>query len=258
MAKERRAGLGILDRLVLFAAWLVTCGIVYLLGLYVGQGIQERRIGVEDRMLRLPVTSKPPPEGLRPKSDSDLTFYDTLVQPPGTAARADRVARPPAPGAPGAAPPETGPADGTQAAAAKPAPAAPAERPAASPPPTLSGARAAAPRPADVPPATTPRAPAAPPATPAPASPPAPATARSAGGGFTVLATPTRSKDEADILAQKLRGKGYDVMVVRVLRDGDVWYRVRIGRYGSAEQATEAMRSLREREGVPHVFVATE
>jgi len=235
--KERRAGLGILDRLVLFTAWLVTCGIVYLLGLYVGQGIQERRIGVEDRMLRLPVTSKPPPEGLRPKAEADLTFYDTLVGPPGKAARADRP--------PAAAP----------AAAATVTPAVEtADRPAGVPA-TPSPQRAAAPRPAaDTPPVTAPRTAAAPPAS----TPPPAAAPRATGGGFTVLATPTRSRDEADALAQKLRGRGYDVTVVRVVRDGDNWYRVRIGRYGSADQATEAMRTLREREGVPHVFVATE
>jgi cell division septation protein DedD len=290
MAKERRAGLGILDRIVLFAAWLVTCGIVDLLGLYVGQGIQERRIGVEDRVLKLPVTSKPPPEGLRPKAESDLTFYDTLVQPPPKGARADRPARPAAPAGPNAAadaataptgsPPaaaakadaakadsaktdsaRTEPAktasaraEPTKAESAKAAP--PADRPAMSPSTAVPPGHAAAPRSADVPATATPRAPAAPPATPPSAARPAPA--HSTGGGFTVLATPTRNKDEADILAQKLRGKGYDVMVVRVLRDGDNWYRVRIGRYGTAEQATEAMKNLREHEGVPHVFVATE
>ena len=78
MAKEGRVGLGIWDRLVLFVAWVVTCGLVYGLGFYVGKGTQERRLGLEERIVRLPVTSKPPAEGQRPKSDSELTFYETL------------------------------------------------------------------------------------------------------------------------------------------------------------------------------------
>src|SRR5881409_1800129 len=79
MAKPGRAGLGLWDRLVLLLAWGVTCGLVYLLGFYVGKGMQERPLGPEDRLVRLPVVSTPPPAGQRPKAESDLTFYDTLA-----------------------------------------------------------------------------------------------------------------------------------------------------------------------------------
>ena len=95
MAKPGRVGLGLWDRLVLLLAWGVTCGLVYLLGFYVGKGMQERPLGPEDRLVRLPVTSTPPPEGQRPKADSELTFYDTLTaserhRPPGAGAHARR------------------------------------------------------------------------------------------------------------------------------------------------------------------------
>jgi hypothetical protein len=46
--------------------------------------------------------------------------------------------------------------------------------------------------------------------------------------------------------------------MVQVERDGDTWYRLRVGRYATAEQATEIMRRLRDVEGVTHVFVASE
>jgi len=45
---------------------------------------------------------------------------------------------------------------------------------------------------------------------------------------------------------------------VRVLRDGDTWYRVLVGHFASAQQATETMQRLRDREGVAHAFVASE
>lgn len=45
---------------------------------------------------------------------------------------------------------------------------------------------------------------------------------------------------------------------MQVERDGDTWYRLRVGRYPTAAQATDAMRRLRDVEGVTHVFVATE
>ena len=56
----------------------------------------------------------------------------------------------------------------------------------------------------------------------------------------------------------RLKARGYPVTLVRVLRDGDTWYRLQIGRFSSAEQANEMMRRLRDQEGVAHAFVASE
>jgi len=84
---------------------------------------------------------------------------------------------------------------------------------------------------------------------------PAPASGR---GTWTVQASPTRSKDDAEALLKRLRGRGYDASIVEVPRDGAVWYRIRVGRYASAGQAAEAMQRLRDQEGVSHVFVANE
>jgi len=292
MAKEGRVGLGFWDRVILFAAWVVTCGLVYVLGFYVGQGTQERRLGLEDRVVRLPVTAKPPPEGQRPKADSDLTFYDTLgsgdrnaAPSPDVPPAAPRVAPPGPPKAvPAAQPPPPAPRPG--AASALPAPVRPAIAKAtpvaAAPPaavataPSPGSVVATAPSPgAQSVPAALPSAaarpalatvPAAPPAVPREApvagaalplprseSPPIPA-----GRGWTVQANPTRSRDEADALYRQLRGRGYDATIVRVLRDGDTWFRVQVGRFATSERATETMQRLREHEGVSHVFVASE
>ena len=73
-----------------------------------------------------------------------------------------------------------------------------------------------------------------------------------------MLANPTRNRVEAEALERQLRSRGYDATVVEVLRDGDAWYRLRVGRYASADQATAAMHKLREHEGVEHAFVASE
>jgi cell division protein FtsN len=235
MAKAGRSGLGLLDRLVLLVAWVLTCGIVYVLGLYVGKGMQEQRLGRDERVVRLPVTSAPPPAGQRPRAESDLTFYDTLVAGGSPAEKA------PAP-APRAAVP-SGPPPRPQAAPA----AAPA------PPPPAPAAVATAPAPTGAAGAQPP-AEAAPPASPAEAPPP-PSTPT---GGWSVQANPTRDLHEAQSLSKVLRGRGYDAVVVRVRRDGDTWYRVRVGRYATSEQATQMMQRLREREHVPHVFVASE
>ena len=276
MANERRSGLRFLDRLILFTAWVVTCGLVYLLGFYVGKGAQVERLGLEERVVRLPVTSAPPQEGQRPKSEAELTFYDKLV-----AGQGDR--RPEGSSAPAKGTTTTAHPDGS--AAPKPAaivarenaPAAPAkgavipargEGRTAAAPGTTAGksatppARAANPRPlASVAAPASPRAVAPPPmeAHGAPPTLPVPAGFEaSAGGGWTVLANPTRSRGEAEALERQLRGRGYDATVVQMLRDGDTWYRLRVGRYPNADQATAAMHKLREHEGVEHAFVASE
>ena len=276
MANERRSGLRFWDRLILFTAWVATCGLVYLLGFYVGKGTQIGRLGLEERVVRLPVTSAPPHEGQRPKSEGELTFYDTLVagqagerragEPTAPAKGAATTARVDGSAAPAKGAATTAPSAGAGGATtahgngrAAPAVAA-APRPTAgksAPPP----ARAGSPKP--------PPAPVAAPASPRPAPqaeahvpPPAPALAArfepSAGGGWTVLANPTRSRGEAEALERQLRSRGYDATVVEVLRDGDAWYRLRVGRYPSADQATAAMHKLREHEGVEHAFVASE
>ena len=79
MAREARTGLGFADRLVLLMAWIATCGLVYLLGFYVGKGTQEHRLGVEEQIVRLPVTSRPPPEGQRAKTENEFGFYEKLM-----------------------------------------------------------------------------------------------------------------------------------------------------------------------------------
>ena len=259
MARETRAGLGFWDRLVLFVAWLVTCGLVYLFGFYVGKGTNERGLAFEDRAVSLPVTSKPPLAGQRPKAESEFTFYETLGAGEGPGGRENPAARSGAQ----VPSPEPGPARPAPAAppagAAIPAGAAPpaaTPRPAASPPPAAAAAPRPAPPPAlppatAPPPAVTPTAPATPPAV-------APVPARPAGGGWTVLANPTRDRAEAESLQRQLRERGYDATLVRIARDGETWYRLQIGRFATAEQANQTMRKLREREGVTHVFVASD
>ena len=277
MANERRSGLRFLDRVILFTAWVVTCGFVYLLGFYVGKGAQVERLGLEERVVRLPVTSAPPQEGQRPKSEAELTFYDKLVTGQG-----DRRAEESAAPAKGAASSAHADGSGAPARAAatmarETAPAAPAKGAAAPPraevhaapaPAAAAGktvtnvarvANAKPPAPLPVPASPTPVAP--PPMEahgPPPTLLPPARLEPSAAGGWTVLANPTRSRGEAEALERQLRGRGYDATVVQVLRDGDTWYRLRVGRYPNADQATAAMHKLREHEGVEHAFVASE
>ena len=276
-AKGPRPTLRLLDRLVLLVAWMVTSGIVYVLGYYVGKGSPGRQTAVEERSVRLPVTSAPPAEGQRPKEAKEFpSFYQSLPagERPIDVARGTPVTAPPPGTAPAAAPTTIVRTTTLPATTAPPrppttTPAAPTPttlaRGAVSPPPTF-------PRTATTLPTATAsgRTESTLPSTPRPpqvtqttlvhtASTPPPIAPKPTGrGGFTVEASPTRSRSDADQLLQQLRRRGYDASIVQVERDGDTWYRLRVGRYSTSGQATDTMRKLREVDGITHVFVATD
>src|SRR5687767_2579591 len=99
MAKAPRPTLRWFDKLLLLVAWLVTSGVVYVLGYYVGKGTPTRHAAVEERTVRLPVTSTPPVEGSRPKENKEFpSFYQALPagERPIDVARGTPVTAPPA------------------------------------------------------------------------------------------------------------------------------------------------------------------
>jgi cell division septation protein DedD len=259
MAKTPRATLRLVDRLVLVVAWMATSGVVYVLGYYVGKGTPDHHGAMEERTVRLPVTAPAPPEGQRPKDGKEFpSFYQAL--PAGE--RPIDVAR----GTPVTAPPQGATPTTVPRGTTTPTTLAP---PRATTPTTIAATRvtttptATLPRAATTPTTVVPRTIVPGEVTttlvPRPTAPPATIVPRSAShGGFTVEASPTRSRSEAETLLGTLRRRGYDATMVQVERDGDTWYRLRVGRYATAEQATETMRRLRDVEGVTHVFVASE
>jgi hypothetical protein len=270
MATER-GSLGVGQRLVLLGAWLVSCGFVYVLGFYVGKGMR----GDEQLSPRvvLPVDAAIPPAP-PPEAQGPLTFYDVLGSregtPPGAPtaqpAAVTEEKLPPA-GAPQTPEPVARPTAAPRVAATPPPPPPPATRaapasPAAAPPRADHASVPAAP-PAPAVPAAAP--PVAPPATPT-VSPPAVAAApvapalppQSPNGRWTVYASPTRDQLAVQHERAALRAKGYPAEVVTMRRDGDTWYRIRVGRYATEAQADEASRRLRS-EGVGHgAFVQSE
>jgi cell division septation protein DedD len=86
-----------------------------------------------------------------------------------------------------------------------------------------------------------------------PPSNPAPAT-----GSWSVQVNATREEETATGLADRLRDRGYDAFIVEQARDGVVWYRVRVGRLATIEMANALVREIKEREGLPHAFVASD
>jgi cell division protein FtsN len=54
-------------------------------------------------------------------------------------------------------------------------------------------------------------------------------------------------KSGADEMVSRLRELGYNAQEVKVALNGETWYRVRVGPYASAEEATAAQNELREK-----------
>jgi cell division protein FtsN len=236
VAKRADGGLGFFDRVMLFTAWLVSCGLVFLLGYYVGKGERRQRTTEVAQRVVLPVA---PLEttGEQPTTSPTLTFYDQLGRDPGRGA------------APAEPPRATIPPKRTTTST----------RPAAAPPPPSPPTTVLAPVRSPVTTSTRPEPPAPPPPREPVAAPPPPvAPPDRPGRTWTVYVSPTRDRFEAERQRASLAAQGYDASVVRMQRDGDTWYRVRVGRYPDKPRADSVRQELRDRLGVDHAFVLEE
>jgi septal ring-binding cell division protein DamX len=71
---------------------------------------------------------------------------------------------------------------------------------------------------------------------------------QTAGGRWSVQLQATRDEGAAQQLVKQLRGQGYAPVMSKVTRDGETWYRVRVGSFTTADDARTAVGRLR-REG---------
>jgi len=55
MATNRPEGLGFLDRLVIVVAWLASCGVVFVIGYYVGKDAVPPTAGMPPAVIEVPV-----------------------------------------------------------------------------------------------------------------------------------------------------------------------------------------------------------
>jgi cell division protein FtsN len=237
------------QRVLLLAAWLVSCGFVYVLGVYLGKGLRGDSGEIAPRVaLPVEITEPPPPPA---EAQAPLTFYDVLGANKG------------GPPAPAAAKPHPSTLteeklSPSQDASKGVAPAAvPVEPPSAGSPPQVAVAPPPEPIPSPVVAAPAPAVVPSPPvASPTQAAAPA-MPAQAVDGRWTVYANPTRDRLAVDHERAALRAKGYPAEVVTLRRDNETWYRIRVGRYATQSQAEEASRRLRS-DGVGHAFVQSE
>ncbi|MBI3757535.1 MAG: SPOR domain-containing protein [Deltaproteobacteria bacterium] len=78
-----------------------------------------------------------------------------------------------------------------------------------------------------------------------------------AQGRWSVQVQALRDKEGARQLVRKLQSQGYAPMVNRVVRDGEVWYRVRVGSFASSEEARISVERLRREGKFPQAYPAS-
>lgn len=213
---------------LLGGAFTLASMVIFGLGMFVGKEIEARKIvRPEEPLVKVPV--KPSPRGAAgtegAKSKDDLTFYNTLTKTPEAQQAAEtkteekeveKTAR--------AAAKEKKPQAHEDAAAhAKAAENRGEKSPAVGEPETKAQATESA-------------------------------EAKTNGKGWSVQANSYPDAKSANDLVDRLKNKGYNAFVTEANVKGKVWYRVRIGRFGSREEADKIAAALKSNEDLGNAF----
>ena len=215
-------------QLVLLAgAFTLASVIIFFLGMIVGKGIEARKIiKTEEPLVKIPV--KPSTQGSAEApgapAKEELTFYDTLTKAPGTEAPAEEKPKDPKS------------AEKTAKADVKPS------KPTAKEEPAPATAKAAVKAAAAEAPAQT--------RTETPES-------KERNGSWTVQVNAYPDERSAKLLVDQLKNKGYNAKVTEVLNKGKTWYRVRVGRYESKEEAKKVEETLKSNENFVKAFATS-
>ena len=218
----RRFEFGWLEVLGLILAFAGGSAVVFFLGIFVGKGLQESRVRSEEHVVRLPIDG---PAQAKVRSTSKPTVTESLskVMPKPTSVL--RLAIKPAPTAtrvPRVAPTRI--------------------------PPRVIATAAPVPVRTKVPVRSTPtRMPT-----------PTPFAAVVAEGTWAVQVNATKDPATADRLIRQLVAKGYPAYLFQVRLRGENWYRVRIGRFVTMEQATSMVVRLKNKERYRRAFLVEE
>ncbi len=218
MRRIGSAGLGYGQTFVIILGFLITSGLIFLFGIWVGRDLVERRLAAEDRAVRGVI----PPRPTETREEADVAFYEDLKQKAEHRIQQTLVATP-----------------------------------VTQPTPTVSPAASAAVRqvPPQTPAVVATKASPRPTQTRLPTPPRRAAEEEWADAGWTVQVSATTDQEEARGLAARLRGRGYDAYLVQAPLRGQTWYRVRVGRLRNREQAKELEDRLRRSEGMDAAYI---
>jgi cell division septation protein DedD len=209
----------------LFMAVTVVSVVIFLCGVLVGRGVRLDAGATE--AIESQVAAAPPPPAVvaSPGPSAPATASEDLSYPNRLASGESKEQLKPNQPAQAVPPPQS----------AAPVPAAPAQ--------AAPAQAAATPSPTPAPAAPTAK-PSAPPATPAAA----PAPSEPAGVGFAIQLAALRQREEADIIARRLIGKGFPAYVLTPENGAPPVFRVRVGKFKDRREAETIAARLQKEE----------
>ncbi|MGH7769411.1 MAG: SPOR domain-containing protein [Candidatus Binatia bacterium] len=260
MAENRKGtdGLYYVSKTQLFvvaAGFTLTCALVFLLGMLIGQGIEERKLlKQEESLVKIPLQPLTPGSKQGSSGKDELTFYDTLAKTPsGSQARGEPARESKA------AAEKTAKTDTKQVKETKPDQKAAQEaKPAAKEVKTVTASASKEPPPAAPKAKEKPAADNAAAETKKSAS-PKPSEEKSktetSPKEWTVQVNASPDEKSQQQLVERLKQKGYDAYIVTTNQNGRDWYRVRVGHFAARGQAQELLEVLQTKENFKAIIV---
>jgi cell division septation protein DedD len=227
--KDRHYYFTLGQMVLLGTAFILTSAVIFFLGIFIGQGIEARKmVRPEEPLVKIPV--RPSVEGSAgPALKEELTFYETLTKAPQSQPALDEKAKDAK--EPGKrlkrefketkSQPGNDPASGSRKAMEK------------KPEPDASPAVTAVTSPAET------------------------AERTENSKVWTVQVNAYPDERSAKQLVDRLKNRGYNAVITEARNQGKVWYRVRVGRYGSREEADKAMEDLKSKEKLEKAFATS-
>jgi cell division septation protein DedD len=208
---------------------LLGCGfsvasmIVFLLGMLVGQGMEERKIvKPAEPAMKIPIRPTQGSNSAPAGPKEEITFYDTLTRPAPAQGRPEEETR------------EAKKAEKVSKAESR-------ENRLTARQEVASVAKRAEDKPA--PAASKPR--------------PAEVDAKESRKPWTVQVNAFPDEKSARTWVDRLKDKGYNAYLSESRVQGRLWYRVRVGRFESREEAEKTQESLRKREQLAKSFATS-
>ena len=231
--KDRRYYFTLGQMVLLGMAFTLTALVIFFFGIFIGKGIEARKmIKPEEPLIKIPVNPSSQGSagtaGVPPKEE--LTFYDTLTKSPQLQPVPEEKAKE-----------EKAPDTARRREVKETKPetkkdAAPVARKAMEPK-AENGA---------------------PPAGTAAATPTAETAERiDTGKSWTVQVNAYPDERSAKQLVDRLKNKGYNAVISEMRNKGKVWYRVRVGKYGSREEADKALENFKTKENFDKAFATS-
>jgi cell division protein FtsN len=217
--KDKRYYFTIGQLVLLGGAFTLASIVIFFLGIFVGKEIESRKmVKPEEPLIKVPVRpSAGTAAGPGPQAKEELTFYDTLKRSPSPQA-ADNKREKSARAEVKANKPETKNDAAVGKVLDKKAAVAPEAK-------NANAAKEAAER-------------------------------KAGDKPWTVQVNAYPDERSAKLLVDRLKNKGYNAVVTEVQNNGKTWYRVRVGRYATREEADKALDVLKAKENFANAFAA--